>query len=258
MRQTATNGCIGSSDPGILVPNPHNTVFIPRIDILAQPDDTTCGPTCLHAVYRFFQDDIPLGQLISDIEPLPLGGTMAVGLACHALARGYRATIYTYNLHLFDPTWFAAAPEEMPQRLRAQLAVKGMDYKLAKATDDYLKFFERGGQLRHEELDRALLGRLLSHGRPVLTGLSATYLYNCARERAIDNEYDDIAGVPSGHFVVLCDYNRETDSVDVADPLLDNPLYSTHHYRVGVDRLLGAILLGIVTYDANLLVIEPG
>jgi hypothetical protein len=43
----------------------------------------------------------------------------------------------------------------------------------------------------------------------------------------------------------------------VADPLQDNPLYGEHYYEVGVDRLVGAILLGILTYDANLLVIAP-
>ena len=27
------------------------------LEILNQPDDVTCGPTCLHAVYRYF--DVP-------------------------------------------------------------------------------------------------------------------------------------------------------------------------------------------------------
>ena len=30
----------------------------------------------------------------------------AVFLACDALRKGYSATIYTYNLMVFDPTWF--------------------------------------------------------------------------------------------------------------------------------------------------------
>ena len=32
--------------------------------------------------------------------------TLAVLLGCHALRRGYEATIYTFNLQVFDPTWF--------------------------------------------------------------------------------------------------------------------------------------------------------
>ena len=34
------------------------------LDILPQPDDTTCGPTSLHAVYRFWGDDLPIDRII--------------------------------------------------------------------------------------------------------------------------------------------------------------------------------------------------
>jgi hypothetical protein len=43
----------------------------------------------------------------------------------------------------------------------------------------------------------------------------------------------------------------------IADPLQDNPLHGNQYYSVDIDRLVGAILLGILTYDANLLVISP-
>jgi hypothetical protein len=89
----------------------------------------------------------------------------------------------------------------------------------------------------------------------VLTGLSATYLYGCAREHA--DRYDDVAGEPTGHFVVLAGYDEAAAEILVADPLHDNPAFRRSQYRVSVHRLLGAILLGIVTYDANLLIIEP-
>ena len=41
----------------------------------------------------------------------------------------------------------------------------------------------------------------------------------------------------------------------VADPFLANPLAQGHHYDVEVNRLIRAILLGVMTYDATLLVI---
>jgi hypothetical protein len=31
----------------------------------------------------------------------------------------------------------------------------------------------------------------------------------------------------------------------------------SNYYQVGIHRLINAILLGIVTYDANILIIEP-
>ena len=224
-------------------------------EVLPQPTYTTCGPTCLHAVYQYFGDHKDLQQIIDEIEPLDTGGTLAVNLACHALERGYRATIITYNLQLFDPTWFNdGRGKDIVHRLEAQKQAKA-DPRLSRATDAYLHFFELGGRLEFRELTAGLIRRHLNRGIPLLTGLSATYLYGCARE--LDDAYDDVKGEPTGHFVVLAGYNAEERTVRVADPLHDNPGFSSQYYDVHMDRLKSAILLGIVTYDANLLVIEP-
>jgi len=39
--------------------------------------------------------------------------------------------------------------------------------------------------------------------------------------------------------------------------LSPNPVAPTQLYPVNIDRVIGAILLGVLTYDANLLVIHP-
>ena len=227
-----------------------------RLDMLPQPDETTCGPTCLHAVYRYFGDEQELRQVVEEVPRLEEGGTLAVHLGCHALKRGYSAAIYTYNLQVFDPTWFLPGAPDMAQRLQAQAKSK-RSKKLGIATSAYLEFLELGGQLRFEDLTAGLVRRYLNRGIPILTGLSATYLYRSAREKGSRMDYDDIQGEPSGHFVVLCGYDREERSVLVADPLLPNPVAETNQYVVGIDRLVCSILLGILTYDDNLLIIKP-
>lgn len=228
-----------------------------EIDILPQPDDATCGPTCLHAVYRYFDDAVPLAQVIGEVEPLKSGGTLGVNLARHALRRGYAATLYTYNLRVFDPTWFTRPGVDVGERLRLQARAKAKK-KLREATGAYLDFLELGGEILFEELSHDLLQRLLSDG-PVVTGLSATYLYGSARERG-DRRLveDDVGGFPQGHFVVLGGYDPARRRVRVADPLEDRPGFESHIYEVGLERVLGAILLGVLTYDANLLVVRPG
>src|SRR3954470_1155280 len=87
-----------------------------KLEMLPQPDDTTCGPTCLHALYQFHNDPIPLTQVINEAEELEGRGTLAVLLACHALKRGYDTTIYTYHLPVFDPTWFGPDAPPLAQR----------------------------------------------------------------------------------------------------------------------------------------------
>jgi hypothetical protein len=228
-----------------------------RLEIQPQPDQVTCGPTCLHAVYRYYGDDIPLEQVIAEIPQLDEGGTLDVVMACHALKRGYTATIYTYNLHVFDPTWFCDGVPFMVNRLTERLAVTD-SYKLQLASREYLDFLKLGGKLRMEDLTSELIRKFLKGSTPILTGLSATYLYREKRARGRDSIPDDIRGYPVGHFVVLCGYDQSNRTVLVADPLHPNPLAAMQQtYPVEIDRLKNAILLGIVTHDANLLIIEP-
>jgi len=227
-----------------------------KLEILPQPDLFTCGPTCLHAVYRYYRDDISLEQVISEAPQLEDGGTLAVLLACHALRRGYEATIFTYNLNVFDPSWFEPGAPPLADRLRAQMAAKDLP-KLHAATRAYLEFLDLGGTLRMQDLTSELIRGYLKRSTPILTGLSATYLYRDKREHGFHPEADDIRGFPAGHFVVLCGYDRVKRTVLVADPLLPNPMAPENQYVVGIDRVKCAILLGIVTYDANLLIIQP-
>ncbi|MBI1913505.1 MAG: hypothetical protein HYS12_01935 [Planctomycetes bacterium] len=228
-----------------------------EFEILPQPDDMTCGPTCLHALYRYYGDELPLETVIEQVPSLEGGGTLAVLLASHALRRGYDATIYTYNLKVFDPTWFRPDAPPLQERLRAQMAAKE-SARLHTATHAFLEFLRLGGTVRMEDLTSELVRRYLNRGIPILTGLSATYLYRDMRESWPEGEPDDVRGLPAGHFVVLCGYHRLLRTVMVADPLMPNPLAAEHFYELSIDRVINAILLGILTYDDNLLVIRPG
>jgi len=225
--------------------------------ISPQPDDTTCGPTCLHSIYRYYGDDIPLSRVIAEVPMLAEGGTLAVLLACHALERGYRATIYSYKLQLFDPTWFRLNRAELQEKLRAQMRAKD-DPKLHRASEGYLRFLDLGGQLKTADLTPGLLRKYVARSIPVITGLSSTYLHQSPREFGKNCDHDDVRGEPAGHFVVLCGYDQEARTLSVADPFLPNPLATTHIYSVSIHRVLNAILLGVLTYDANLLIIKPG
>lgn len=223
--------------------------------ILPQPTETTCGPTCLHSLYRYWGDDTPLDAVIGRTRALEHGGTFAVFLACDALTHGYRATIYTYNLTVFDPTWFRPR-QNIADRLRAQLEVKS-DPHLEHATQGYLEFLRLGGQLRFTDLSPPLIRGLLRRHRPIITGLSSTFLYRTAREYGPTDIVDDVRGTPSGHFVVIAGYNKPERKLLVADPYGPHPYGGLRYYWIRMDRVFNAILLGIVTHDANLLVLAP-
>src|SRR5688500_7322154 len=95
------------------------TVRLP-VRTLPQPDETTCGPTCLHAMYNYWGKTETLRSVITRTMKLDSGsGTSAVFLGYDAMRNGFQATIYTYNLMVFNPTWFAAGVD-IAERLRLQ------------------------------------------------------------------------------------------------------------------------------------------
>jgi hypothetical protein len=225
--------------------------------IQAQPDDVTCGPTCLQALYSYYRDVVPLKEVIQEVKQLKFGGTLAVMLGNHALKRGYKARIYTYNLNVFDPTWFKHSSKKMIQFLREQMEFKRKRRKLKIASQAYIKFLQSGGEVRNLELDETLIKNYLKKSIPILTGLSATYLYGSEREIPEFDIYDSIKGEPAGHFVVITGFDEEKNCVHITDPNEPNPLGQGKVYSVSFARLINSIMLGIVTYDANLLIIEP-
>ena len=66
----------------------HPMTFRLPVNMLPQPDETTCGPTCLHAVYRYWGTDVTLAEVIERTRKLEHGGTFAIFLACDALRQG--------------------------------------------------------------------------------------------------------------------------------------------------------------------------
>ncbi len=225
------------------------------VEVLQQPTETTCGPTCLHAVYRYCGEQTTLDAVIARTKKLGSGGTFAVFLGCDALRQGYEALICTYNLTVFDPTWFRPGVDLAERLLRQREHKHGA--RLAHATEGYLEFLRLGGRLRFTDLTPRLLRGLMRRGLPVLTGLSSTFLYRAAREYGPRDEPDDIRGTPAGHFVVLAGYDRPAHGVLVADPYGPNPYTPTREYWLRMERVIDAVLLGIVTHDANLLIIHP-
>ncbi|MDI9818743.1 MULTISPECIES: C39 family peptidase [unclassified Legionella] len=234
-----------------------------NLKIHTQPDDETCGPTSLHAIYRYYGLELDLAEVVKSVERSLSGGTLAPMLGKHALLHGFKVTIYINNLNLFDPTWFDLEQKTACQNLLKVKLAAQMKYKKTKAitqaSQAYIEYLSLGGDVRFRTLSVQLLKEYFSQNIPILTGLSATYLYRSSRERYIHGEaiYDDIRGTPCGHFVVLCGYDDKKRLIVVADPHRENPISCDNYYKVSSNRLINAIMVGVLTYDANLIIIQP-
>lgn len=224
------------------------------VTILPQPDDESCGPTSLQAVYLHHGLALEISTLKTEIESLDEGGTLAVYLGLDALKRGFQATIYSSNFKLFDPSWSVLSGKEIAIKLEEQAQQKP-GKKLHEACEAYGKFLRNGGSICLDPITPILIKDLLSQKKPLIAGLSATYLYQCKREyytRSGKSIYSDTKGFPTGHFVVLAGMEN-TEKVSVADPYHGNPIAKSNYYHVEIQHLINAIHLGIVTFDANIL-----
>jgi hypothetical protein len=47
------------------------------VEMLAQPDEISCGSTCLHAIYRYWGEQESLSEVVTRTEHLEYGGTLA-------------------------------------------------------------------------------------------------------------------------------------------------------------------------------------
>ncbi len=232
------------------------------ITIHSQPDDETCGATCLQSIYNYYGMDVNIHEIAQNVERSLSGGTLAAFLGTHALQEGFNSTIYVNNLNIFDPYWFTngeVSGDKLISKLSAQMVYK-QDANIMQSSTAYKKFVQLGGRVKFRTLTVKLLQSYFEKKIPILTGLSATYLYSSARERFTSDGisiYDDIRGTPCGHFVVLCGYDDHKKRIIVADPHRENPISKNNYYTVSSHHLINAIMLGVLTYDANLLIIEP-
>jgi hypothetical protein len=226
------------------------------VSIRRQPNYTTCGPTSLHAVYEYYGDGITLPQVIEEVTQFPTGGTIGVHLSLHALRRGYEVDTWVFNVGHFDPTWFDGKTDLLA-KIRARMAAKQRlgDPNVQQALEAAEEYLDRGGRVHWHDLTPRLVSGILGRGIPIIAGVNATYLWQCAREK--DDQPDDVAGDAMGHFLVLAGYHSKERSVSIADPLQDNPLHGSRYYRVSAPRLAGAVFLGAATNDANFIAIKP-
>ncbi len=232
-----------------------------RVQRFLQADDVTCGPTCLRKVYDFYGLSLTAEQVLGEIDRNEDGGTLAVFLGISALRRGFGARIYSYDLRIFDPTWEGLPREELAEKIHARIPYLDRA-KTVRGAQAYLSFLKLGGEIAFDELTPGLLKTILDREHPVLAGLSATYLYRMPRERWVDGADlsvdDDVRGDPTGHFVVITGYEHWGRSFSLRDPSAHVPVAEDGRQVVEAQRLINAIHLGDLTYDAVLLELWRG
>ena len=64
-----------------------------KVERILQPDEVTCGPTCLRKVYAFYGDIVGMPAVLGALDRNEDGGTLAVFLAIAALKAAGRSAL---------------------------------------------------------------------------------------------------------------------------------------------------------------------
>lgn len=53
------------------------------VAMLPQPDETPCGPTCLDAIYRYWDEESRLAEVTGRTRKRQYGGAILLGIVTH-------------------------------------------------------------------------------------------------------------------------------------------------------------------------------
>ena len=217
----------------------------------AQPDAESCGLACLKGVYESFGAPCSWSDLRCTVRSVPSGGTIAQYLGLHAIDQGCSAEILTVDVRLYDPTWFERELKDLG-RILVLAAGDATNPKIREALIATRRFLDRSGIVRFGELTRQKLLDYLNDSWALIAGISVTFLERQRREGATESHPE--RGVPVGHFVVVRQFDVDTDMITLLDPLNRGAHGKT--VQISFDRFLHAWLLGALTRDATLLAIR--
>lgn len=207
-----------------------------------------CGPNALAQLMSYYGEEVEPMELVRQTRMMKDFGTWDADLGKTAMAYGYRPTITTLNINTFNPRWYKLKKAALIKKLsEREKKVKGKLKKMnTRAFADHLK---AGGKLAFKPISRELLYEKLLL-RPVLVGLSSTYLYKTFPEKNIGGDFYN------GHFVTLDGYDPKSDKFSVVDPWHKIPFSKNGRYKVKSDELIAAIYLGEATYDCTVLELD--
>lgn len=220
-----------------------------RVEIEPQPTIVACGPTCLHAVYRYFGREISIATIVDEVNHKVVEGCFDGALGVHAICAGLSARIASVNLRVLDPSWFVG------HGIREALVAAGnktSELSLKNAALAYAAFVNAGGELALGGITFESIVNSISRSIPVIVGLSSTFLYRSRRSSITDGEETSV-----GHFVVVTGVDVKQRMVSIADPLSENPAGLGAYYDLPWDQLLSCICLGALTNDGAALIVWP-
>lgn len=209
-----------------------------------------CGPNALAQLMSFYGKEVDPLELVKQTRMMGDFGTWDADIGKTATLYGFKPRIITLNINTFTPQWYSLGKQALIKKL--QQRAKKVKGKLQKQNaQSFVDYLRAGGKLAFKPISREFLIDRLKK-RPIIVGLSSTYLYKLPpkKQQKIDADFEN------GHFVVLDGYDPKTDKFSVVDPWYKIPFSKSGRYKLKSDELIAAIYLGEATYDCTVLELD--
>lgn len=215
----------------------------------------TCGPSALQQILAYYGVKKSLNEILKNFKMYEYG-TWDFDLLSYVLRLGFKAEITTYNLDIFDPTWFKLSRKKLIKKLKSRLKYAKPFHK--QGIRSCIRFLELGGRIRFKIITEKIIKDYLRKKIPVIACFCFTALWKCKRayskktKKGYKSISNDIRGVPEGHFIVISGYAK--DKFFVTDPSYNIPVSKTGKYSVPIKDLIAYILMKDY---GNICVIKP-
>jgi len=218
-----------------------------------------CGPSCLQAVLKFYEEEISIKKLIEETKSRYKWHDWDYLLGLAALKKGLKVVVHTRSTSVFDPSWWKLSNTQLISKLKKELDYAKKNKKKRRASWSYttlayeakeiktaINFLKSGGAIDFNIASAQLIQKYIHDNTPVMCAFNQQILHKAARIHK--QKVDDIKGAITGHMIVVIGYNKS--KFKVADPGL---WYNrSHYYWVSQQDLIDAI----VRYDGNLIAIK--
>jgi len=233
-------------------------------DIKATKQKTSeCMQTAATQLLTFFDPTVQLDDVINAV-PLYIENGEKIGtspghLAAYFAQQGYKTTVYTFDVELFDCSWNDLTPAEVITQIKKRAEYIPSNSWLAAykhvLIDGWELFVKSGGNFALPILSVELLYNLLAND-PYLLMLNSTYLNHQAKSR-YDKPSDkmipdSLKGRSTTHTVVCAGY--KDNKFLIVDP--DPPKGINHHRWITQDHLIASIMSAQTESDNMLITIE--
>lgn len=226
-----------------------------RLNILPQINHQLSGAETLRGIYAYYGEDISMDDLVVSTTRFSNRRLRPLALAIDALERGYAVTVHCCDTRIFDLSWMGLVSSELKEKLEYHKS-KADSVHLTQTFDAYIQILEKGGTIDLSEINRAVIRKAVELKAPIIAAVSATHLFHSKREYLDSKDrpvLDDAKGKTAGHLVAVTAWVGK--EITLHDPYLANPITGKAKYKVYISRLMRSILLGVLSYDAQMVVI---